>query len=111
MTRRQKAKRAKNWTSIKGYLNNGDGVWIKQEQIINEKHNPLCRGIMFALHEKLWNLGYLNMYFMIEQRHFSSVKKSADLFLSSYNDLNYLNKQQMNIILLPEEIQSCKFKK
>jgi len=100
VTRRVNEKKIKNWTHLSKYYKNESGINLGREKIVSESGNPLCRGIMFAFYEEIWNLGYLNLYHIIESRHQQSIQKGIDLFLAHYKELGYLLPQEMNMRII-----------
>ena len=103
VTRRVNEKKHENWTHLSKFHKDENGIYLGKEKIVSELGNPLCRGIMFAFYEKIWDMGYQNMYHVIEQRHQQSMQKGIDLFLTNYKELNYLFSQEMNMKFITNE--------
>lgn len=80
VSQRLKKKRNKNWIGI-----------IDKRQILTENENPSCRGIMFALFEKLVTMGYREITFFIEFKHLSAITKGWLLFQYNQHKLLYLD--------------------
>lgn len=97
VTRRMNGKKVKNWTHLSEYYRSENGIYLGKEKIVSELGNPLCRGIMFAFYEEIWDKGYLNLYHVVEKRHQQSIQKGIDLFFAHYKKLEYLLLQEMNM--------------
>ena len=98
--RRVSENKLKNWTHHSKFSKGDSGIYLEKEQIVSEIGNPLCRGIMFAFYEEIWNLGNLNLFHVVEKRHQRSIQKGIDLFLNNYKELIYLSSKEMNISIL-----------
>ena len=110
VTKRTKIKTnaTRTWTTLKSFVAGSNGVYIDGEQIVNKNNNPVCRGIMFAFYEKIFQLNYDSIIHLIEKRHYRSIKKGFDLFQKNYKDLRYLNiKTNISVIFKTYE-QSLK---
>ncbi len=88
----------KHWSNISDFKSNDKGVFIGDTQIISATNSPLCRGIMFALHEKIWMTNYEKIIYFLENRHERFVKKGLEFFQKFYKELPYLNKDEKEII-------------
>ncbi len=80
-----------NWAEIKSLFKDVYGYYIDNDLIVNGNGNPLCRGIVFALYESVWNLEFQIIDHYIEKRHERSISKGLNLFLNNYHHLTYLN--------------------
>lgn len=86
-----KRKAIKKWNEMKSFNKDSYGCYIDNELIVNGNGSPLCRGIVFAFYESIWNLKFEIIDHYIEKRHKSSISKGLNLFLNNYHHLNYLN--------------------
>ena len=73
--RRIKVNKIKTWKILKGYAENSNGIYINNEMVINGNKHPVCRGITFAFFETIAELGYENIKFLIEKKHFNFLSK------------------------------------
>lgn len=78
--RRVKKGSGKSWSQFSGFVKDENGVKLNDEIIVNANQKPVCRGIIFALHELVAEKGFTEIDYFIEERHRSLIEKGWQLF-------------------------------
>jgi len=80
MNRSKPRFKKKSWRQIDSFIETGKQVRLGPMEIVNERGNPVCRGIMLALYETLTTQGYEKITQLYPTEHHGALTKAQVLF-------------------------------
>ena len=78
-TPHKQSEKEKTWKQLKNF-SDSENIKIGSQIIVNEKGNPLCRGIILALIEKVVMEGYEKIHQIYPEKHHLSLTKAQMVF-------------------------------
>ena len=91
-----RAEKKKTWRQINDFAKEGRSVRICRNEIVNNRGNPVCRGIMLALFEKVVGDGYTSIDSYYSENQKSAVIQAQSLFQIVSKKLPHLKTNNVN---------------